>query len=212
MKLAITSVAAAMLAAVPAHASVDLVGEIYFTGTMKAIGATDIWDATGLEFTDGFSGTGPGRIISATSPTPKGGFFQVNCMGSCGSVGNLPSFSVSYPDYTFLNFNYWLAFRLESITSVTRDDNEDSGSLKLVAKGSLWSPVDFEYPRQYQPAVLTIVATGSGNVFYSGWVKAVTPTVPSGVPEPASWAMMIAGMGLLGGALRASRRSTPRIR
>lgn len=31
----------------------------------------------------------------------------------------------------------------------------------------------------------------------------------SAVPEPATWAMMIAGFGMLGGALRASRRGQP---
>lgn len=34
----------------------------------------------------------------------------------------------------------------------------------------------------------------------------LTFSVPAGVPEPASWAMMIAGFGLAGSALRASRR------
>ncbi|WP_084582638.1 PEPxxWA-CTERM sorting domain-containing protein [Sphingomonas azotifigens] len=33
------------------------------------------------------------------------------------------------------------------------------------------------------------------------------PIPPSGVPEPASWAMMLGGFGLLGGALRARRRT-----
>jgi hypothetical protein len=34
------------------------------------------------------------------------------------------------------------------------------------------------------------------------------PPPPPGVPEPASWAMMIAGLGLVGGALRRTRRTT----
>ena len=34
----------------------------------------------------------------------------------------------------------------------------------------------------------------------------VTGTVPSAVPEPATWAMMITGFGLAGGAIRSRRR------
>lgn len=33
------------------------------------------------------------------------------------------------------------------------------------------------------------------------------PTGPPGVPEPATWALMLAGVGLLGGALRTTRRA-----
>ena len=35
----------------------------------------------------------------------------------------------------------------------------------------------------------------------------IAPTATGAVPEPATWAMMIAGFGLVGGAARASRRS-----
>jgi len=33
-------------------------------------------------------------------------------------------------------------------------------------------------------------------------------TPPPGVPEPASWALMLGGFGLIGGAMRSSRRKT----
>jgi hypothetical protein len=33
----------------------------------------------------------------------------------------------------------------------------------------------------------------------------------AGVPEPATWAMMIGGFGLVGGAMRSRRRATPRL-
>ncbi|MDO6415786.1 PEPxxWA-CTERM sorting domain-containing protein [Sphingomonas sp. BIUV-7] len=35
---------------------------------------------------------------------------------------------------------------------------------------------------------------------------AATPVAPAAVPEPASWAMMVGGFGLLGAALRSNRR------
>ena len=35
----------------------------------------------------------------------------------------------------------------------------------------------------------------------------IAPTATGAVPEPASWAMMIAGFGLVGGTLRSARRT-----
>ena len=49
----------------------------------------------------------------------------------------------------------------------------------------------------------TLVGTGFGDLSGLGYMpNAVTP----GVPEPASWAMMIGGFGLAGGAMRVRRR------
>lgn len=45
---------------------------------------------------------------------------------------------------------------------------------------------------------LTSPPTGSGSP--------QSPTIQAGVPEPAAWSMMIAGFGLIGGALRSRRR------
>lgn len=45
------------------------------------------------------------------------------------------------------------------------------------------------------------------NAPYSASVSLPTAAVPPAVPEPASWAMMICGFGLTGGALRARRRN-----
>src|SRR3546814_10702224 len=46
---------------------------------------------------------------------------------------------------------------------------------------------------------LVINGTSGGSGSYSG-------TLAFAVPEPASWAMMIAGFGLLGGAIRVRKR------
>jgi Bacterial pre-peptidase C-terminal domain/PEP-CTERM motif len=49
------------------------------------------------------------------------------------------------------------------------------------------------------------------NLNYDFMVTGLTPSLTAAVPEPASWAMMIAGFGLVGGALR-SGRARPRER
>ncbi|MGQ5702817.1 PEPxxWA-CTERM sorting domain-containing protein [Sandaracinobacteroides sp. A072] len=46
------------------------------------------------------------------------------------------------------------------------------------------------------------------NVLYAGITEDVAPPVP-GVPEPATWAMLIAGFGLVGGVARRRRAGLP---
>jgi len=44
----------------------------------------------------------------------------------------------------------------------------------------------------------------------AGYWTASFPIVSPGVPEPASWALMLSGFGLIGGAMRARRRTAIR--
>lgn len=46
----------------------------------------------------------------------------------------------------------------------------------------------------------------AGYAYLDGFGGVVPPPVTGAVPEPASWAMMISGFGLVGGAMRARRR------
>ncbi|MBS0481124.1 MAG: PEP-CTERM sorting domain-containing protein [Proteobacteria bacterium] len=54
---------------------------------------------------------------------------------------------------------------------------------------------------------ITVSYLARGNGSYSGTLQ-FTPTVP----EPATWALLMAGFGVLGFALRRSRRETVRVR
>ena len=51
---------------------------------------------------------------------------------------------------------------------------------------------------------ITIRGTASGNVAYGGSIT----FVPNAVPEPATWAMMLVGFGMVAGASRYRRRSS----
>lgn len=51
---------------------------------------------------------------------------------------------------------------------------------------------------------IVITGTASGNVSYGGNIT----FVPNAVPEPATWAMMLVGFGMVGGAVRYRRRAT----
>ena len=52
------------------------------------------------------------------------------------------------------------------------------------------------------------VPTACAPVFTGG---SIVGTGPAGVPEPATWAQMIAGFALMGGVLRIGRRRQPRL-
>ena len=51
---------------------------------------------------------------------------------------------------------------------------------------------------------IVITGTASGNVAYGGSIT----FVPNAVPEPATWAMMLVGFGMVGSAMRYRRRAT----
>ncbi len=48
---------------------------------------------------------------------------------------------------------------------------------------------------------------GGGTIVY-GRINTVSPMAVAAIPEPASWAMMIVGVGAIGGGLRQRRRAT----
>ena len=51
---------------------------------------------------------------------------------------------------------------------------------------------------------IVISGTAKGNVAYGGSIT----FVPNAVPEPATWAMMLVGFGMVGSAMRYRRRAT----
>ena len=56
---------------------------------------------------------------------------------------------------------------------------------------------------------LSLNSTG-GSAFSSSQTLAIPPAITSAVPEPATWGMMIGGLGMVGGALRRRKRAAVR--
>ncbi|OAN61580.1 PEPxxWA-CTERM sorting domain-containing protein [Sphingomonas sp. TDK1] len=196
MKIRTMLAASAALIALstPAHAA-KIIGELSFTGFVAPIGSTKLIDATGLDFLHNNGKAGFGTILSYIGSS--GVFAGAICTsGSCGEIADLPTFTGG-PINGFLNFYDSLYFDLASISSVQRDPDAANGSLKLIINGTFRAP----YYWENTPAVLTLTTQGSGFTTFSATV------FDSAVPEPASWAMMIAGFAMLGGALRYSRKS-----
>lgn len=195
----LAAVAAALLCtAAPAHAA-KILGQLSFTGFVRPIGAANMGAATGLDFYNIFTspfgpndGGVPGTIFSVLGST--GVFAGVTCFGPCGSIQDLPNFSGT-PISSFIDIASVIYFDLGSITSATNSLDSAGGSLKIIASGT-FRITGFDDT----PGVLTLTTQGDGITSFSA-------TALSAVPEPANWALMIAGFGLMGGVLRASRRS-----
>ncbi len=55
----------------------------------------------------------------------------------------------------------------------------------------------------------SVVVTGGANQI--GWDDVTLTTITGAVPEPATWAMMVLGFGLVGASLRSRRKQTVRV-
>jgi len=67
-----------------------------------------------------------------------------------------------------------------------------------------WTSKSYQFTATGTSTTLNFLAVGSGS--YGTALDGITVT--SAVPEPASWAMMIGGFGIAGGAMRRRTRST----
>lgn len=182
-----------LFAALPTQAA-HIIGTISVSGAVRPVGSSDMSTATGLDFFDIFSPatTGPGVPGTVTTAVGTGTFASLACL-ACGTIQDLPNFSVG-PIANFIQLNSGIAFDLLSISAV-QQSALPSPNMTLYALGTL------RYAGfQDTAARLTLTTQGIGPTTFSSIAL-------SAVPEPASWALMIAGFGLLGGALRTTRRT-----
>jgi hypothetical protein len=181
--------AALIFGAVEAHAAVTLNfpsadSETFYLGAVGVLGAGGGGHAfaTGNSVSETFVGTGLAEADAA--------HWQFR-MSNFTNTGVTSTFNVL-------------------INGVTIDD------FSFVSVGS--GDVNFDFTSQFGPIagdayILSFVATstvpggeGSWNFYPDGQVTLSGGALTAGVPEPASWALMILGFGAAGGALRSRRR------
>ncbi|WP_138983906.1 PEPxxWA-CTERM sorting domain-containing protein [Sphingomonas elodea] len=200
MRIVTRLAAAAALTCVAAPAgAATLIGQINFTGFVRPIGAPTMNAATGLDFyqfslpaSPANDGGIPGTLFSVLGTS--GVFAGLACIGPCGTIKDLPTFT-SGPIASFFDIGSTIFFDLASITSVTVTPDGSGGGLKILAKGT-FRVAGFTDT----PGAVSLTTQGSGLTSFSA-------TAFSAVPEPANWAMLIAGFGFAGGMLRTARRT-----
>ena len=105
---------------------------------------------------------------------------------------SLASFSI---DKTLSAGTYWL-----SVVGIDDPDSNESIGVALYGSGNAIQTNpggDFGF---------------DGNAYPTGETAGYAVSGVAGVPEPASWAMLVAGFGLTGGAMRARRKSAISLR
>jgi len=127
--------------------------------------------------------------------------------GSCGFPGGTPAQNPNSAGGCMSNGNLWTA-------TITYDGSLLNVSLRDPGMGTTFNAL-VDVPLD----LATILGTNTAYVGFTGssgagwenedivnWRFSNTRVLP-GVPEPASWAMMLGGFGLIGGTLRSRRRA-----
>ena len=126
------------------------------------------------------------------------------------STGNLLAFDITTTAGSALG-----GFHYDATTSLKFGDNTFSPNSFVVVNNAFSSYFNFTFVNPLtSPGVDALVtgfnsSTGSWECDNCGTVRSVTGGVATtgGVPEPAAWAMMLAGFAGIGGVLRMRRRA-----
>ncbi|MBI0477208.1 PEP-CTERM sorting domain-containing protein [Sphingomonas sp. MA1305] len=205
--LSLLAAGAAVCAASNANAATIATGSsVDFTGYLNATGGNSLSTATALDFLASSGGTAsPG--VAGLIPnygTGTGTFAGFSCMtGTCGTIQDIANFRVgaqSIANFFVLtggNNASPISFDLSSIDTI---GSITANTLAFAASGTL------RYDG-FDATPASFVFTTQGNTTTSFSATAQT----AAVPEPATWALMILGMGAVGFAMR-RRNTTTRVR
>jgi hypothetical protein len=184
------AIAATTLTAVPATAAVSINGSVAasIVGVSSSTASIDV----GTTFTNTFM-----TIVGSSTGDFAGIGHEIFGISSLTALkGQIFSFSSSFGDFGGL---------VNSVV-VTGDINNRTVSAYVLGE---FGGSGFLSGYQEGPASVTLSFTQTGvNGATSGSFSLASPPAPiPAVPEPAIWAMMIVGFGLIGGAMRYRRRS-----
>lgn len=148
------------------------------------------------------SGTGGFAGIDGTTGKLNGtlSFSQVVGTTVAETVSNFFTFS----DAKGGNYNF-------SVDSVTTNAFVNTAASKSGTLFLLGNVLNSSLGLTSTPASLTVQFNKTGNSAYSSALSLSVPPIAGGVPEPATWAMMVIGVGAIGGAMRRRQKVTTRV-
>ena len=156
-----------------------------------------------------------GGPTTATAPIVGYGYFDA--VLSLNNSGNFGSGTDGYPTGATVTIDFASAVSGVSFTFNNYGNNTGNDSIyqafdaanALISSGSLANVNGFSLVNVAGSGIKSLViSNGSGGGY--NWIYGVGElSYNGGVPEPAAWAMMLAGFGLVGAAMR--RRQTTQV-
>ena len=159
-----------------------------FNPTVTTGTSSGSYAGSGQIFTTAASGGFAGSTGFGSS---TGTFNFSNTAGTV--VKSLPAF-ITFGDFTF---------DVASINTIAYQSSTASTAISLYLLVAV-SKAGFDATT----SSVTLQLNSTGGSEYSASASLANPPSAPGVPEPASWAMMLGGFGVLGGALRRTRRTS----
>jgi hypothetical protein len=160
-----------------------------FNPTVTTGATTGTYDGTGSIFTTSATG---GYVGAQGSGTTTGSFSFSNTIGDTVAA-SLPFF------FTFGNYTFSAA----SVSTLGYASTGLNGADTAISLYLLGTTIASGFEATASSVTLQLNRTG-GSAFSAAATLASPPS--SAVPEPASWAMMLGGFGMMGAAMRSSRR------
>ncbi len=190
--------AALAVAAVSASTSTQAAVIIQFLqdGANVTVTASGTFDQTGLTFVAG------GAKGSTSNLTASTGIFSIGPSGSINTYSGLTG-PAAFGTGSFTN----TATTSGSAFQISGSQGRVSLPSPFTSGGPISSAAVFAN------RTLANLGLTTGQYVYTAPFDTITvnvgpfATVPGAVPEPAAWAMMIGGFGMVGGALRSARRN-----
>ena len=156
------------------------------------------------------SATSASALTWAVNYTSAGNPASASLMFSTGSTMNSlggyditgVSGSVDGDTITSMESNPNAPFQATSLSNLFYFDNVLGGTPFLTNAGALFKSAAFEYNLYSSGAGYELYKAGNGQYL----ANSIGTATMAAVPEPASWALMVGGFGLVGATMR--RRST----
>jgi hypothetical protein len=169
------------------------------TGDFAVLGSPTV-TLMGSNSTESFSSpttlfSQTGSLLACCGPGPDAG----NISGTLDFSTTIGT-TISQGIPTFLTFVGGFVFDVTSVTTLDFSQADGQTSIGLYVLGSASSP-----GLSAAPTSVTITSNETGGSAYSASGSISTP--PSGIPEPASWTLMLVGCGALGAVLRSRRKA-----